>query len=331
MDFNIDLVGFDNGELDNLGLNDKDLNLDNSCLDNNGTIMDKFGIAPFTVFDARSGNWQRRKKYWISKGITSSDGREDGMIFNTELTSIEGKDTSIFDPVLCEIGYSWFCPKNGSIFDPFAGGSVRGIMASFLDKHYVGIDLRQEQIDANNGQLHLIEDNNAPTWICGDSLNAKELVGSDFKADLIFSCPPYADLEVYSDNPKDLSNMDYEKFIEVYKKIIQNCYDILKDDTFVFWVVGEVRDKKGNYYNFVGDTVQAFLNTGFNYYNEAILVTAVGSASLRVGRYMKASRKLGKTHQNILIFLKGDAKKATAKCGEIEMELIEDNIEISED
>ena len=43
---------------------------------------------------------------------------------------------------------------------------------------------------------------------------------------------------------------------------------------------------------------------------------------------MKTSRKLGKTHQNILVFLKGDAKKATAKCGEIEMELIE---ELTED
>jgi hypothetical protein len=30
------------------------------------------------------------------------------------------------------------------------------------------------------------------------------------------SCPPYADLEKYSDDPKDLSNMDYADFKEVY-------------------------------------------------------------------------------------------------------------------
>ncbi len=329
MDFNIDLLGFDIDELKDLDIGVDKLDLQGISENSNGSILEKFAIAPFTIFDARSGNWQNRKKYWLDSGIDSSKGRESGMTFNKDsLMSIDGKDTSIFDPVLCEIGYSWFCPKNGSIFDPFAGGSVRGIMASFLDRHYIGIDLRQEQIDANNGQLHLIEDDNAPTWICGDSLNAKDLVGSDFRADLVFSCPPYADLEVYSDNPKDLSNMDYKGFINIYGKIIQNCYDILKDDTFAFWVVGEVRDKKGNYYNFIGDTIQAFLCAGFNYYNEAILATAVGSTSLRVGNYMKTSRKLGKTHQNILVFLKGDAKKATAKCGEIEMELIE---ELTED
>ena len=37
----------------------------------------------------------------------------------------------------------------------------------------------------------------------------------------------------------------------------------------------------------------------FNYYNEAVLITAVGSLPLRSGKIMKKSRKLGKTHQNI--------------------------------
>ncbi|MGB3315839.1 MAG: DNA methyltransferase, partial [Albidovulum sp.] len=40
--------------------------------------------------------------------------------------------TSIFDPVLCEIAYRWFCPQGGTVLDPFAGGSVRGIVASQL-------------------------------------------------------------------------------------------------------------------------------------------------------------------------------------------------------
>jgi len=40
--------------------------------------------------------------------------------------------TSIFDPVLCEIAYRWFCPAGGMVLDPFAGGSVRGIVASRL-------------------------------------------------------------------------------------------------------------------------------------------------------------------------------------------------------
>ena len=38
--------------------------------------------------------------------------------------------------------------------------------------------------------------------------------------DFVFSCPPYADLEVYSDLKGDISNMDYENFMKAYKEII---------------------------------------------------------------------------------------------------------------
>ena len=61
--------------------------------------------------------------------------------------------TSIFDPVLCELAYRWFSPPQGIVLDPFAGGSVRGIVASHLGRKYTGIDLRSEQIIANRAQL----------------------------------------------------------------------------------------------------------------------------------------------------------------------------------
>jgi len=41
-------------------------------------------------------------------------------------------------------------------------------------------------------------------------------------------------------------------------------------------------------------------------YNEAILVTALGSLPIRAGRQFQTGRKLGKTHQNVLVFYKGD-------------------------
>ena len=88
--------------------------------------------------------------------------------------------------------------------------------------------------------------------------------------------------------------------------------------------MGEVRDKKGNYYNFVGDTIRAFLDAGLKYYNEAILVTQVGSLAVRAGKPFEKSRKLGKTHQNVLIFVKGDAKIATTACGEVDITMMTD-------
>lgn len=73
---------------------------------------------------------------------------------------------------------------------------------------------------------------------------------------------------------------------------------------FACFVVGEVRGKDGNYIGFVPDTIKAFMDCGMNYYNEAILLNPIASASMRAEGNMK-TRKLVKVHQNILVFKKG--------------------------
>src|SRR5271154_2766551 len=57
------------------------------------------------------------------------------------ILSVASGGTSVFDPVLCEIVYRWFCPYGGLVLDPFAGGSVRGIVASKCGRRYIGMDL----------------------------------------------------------------------------------------------------------------------------------------------------------------------------------------------
>ena len=217
--------------------------------------------------------------------------------------------TSIFDPVLCELMYKWFCPDAGKILDPFAGGSVRGIAANLLGYNYTGIELREEQIVANVEQGHGILPDNMPEWICGNSRDVCSLVDNTKHFDFIFSCPPYYDLEVYSDLKGELSNYkSYKSFLHHYKIIITQCMSLLKEDRFACFVVSNIRDKKGFYLNFCSDTIAAFQKAGAYLYNEIILVTAIGSLRIRVGRQFMNGRKIGKTHQNILVFYKGDPK-----------------------
>jgi len=230
----------------------------------------------------------------------------------------ETSGTSIFDPVLCELVYRWFCPASGSVLDPFAGGSVRGIVASLLGHAYTGIDLRPEQIEANEAQAREICKDTPPRWIVGDSRNIHSLLPEGEEYDLVFSCPPYFDLEVYSEDDRDLSNAgDYALFLEAYADIIAQAVARLKHNRFACFVVGDIRDKQGFYRNFVSDTIAAFQDVGAMLYNEAILVTAVGSLPIRVGKQFQGYRKLGKTHQNVLVFYKGDPRKIR-EFGEVE-------------
>jgi len=253
-------------------------------------------------------------------GLTYGAGRkEEGEIDATSRKILAaGSGTSIFDPVLCELAYLWFCPRGGLVLDPFAGGSVRGIVAAKLGRRYIGHELRAEQVAANRAQGDAIccADEYPPVWIDGDSRRIDSTC-ADVAADMIFSCPPYADLERYSDDPADLSTMGYAEFLAAYREIIAKACARLLPDSFAVFVVGEVRDRRGDYVDFVGDTVQAFRDAGLAYYNEAILVTAVGSLPIRAGKQFAYSRKLWKTHQNVLVFVKGDGKRAAARCGPV--------------
>lgn len=217
--------------------------------------------------------------------------------------------TSIFDPVLTELMYSWFCPRGGSILDPFAGGSVRGIVAHYMGFKYVGIDLRPEQIESNIEQAkEILGENNLPNWWIGDSKETIRKMPGEF--DFLFSCPPYGDLEIYSELQEDLSTMTFENFIETYNVIIRRACRKLKENRFACFVVGNYRDKKtGIYRDLVGATVRAFESCGVGLYNDAIFITPTGSLPIRAGKAFEVSRKLGKTHQNILVFYKGDSKE----------------------
>lgn len=246
---------------------------------------------------------------WSSRGIAEFDHYpvKEGARENTDTSG-----TSVFDPVLCELAYRWFCPPGGAVLDPFAGGSVRGVVASALGRRYHGCDLSARQIEANEAQQNLC-DGPAPLWRCGDAIDVATLFPY-LKADFVFSCPPYADLERYSDDPRDLSTMAYPDFVGKYREIIAEAVALLKPDSFACFVVGDVRDKRGFYYGFPADTARAFADAGAPLYNEAILVTAVGSLPVRINAQFRAGRKLGKTHQNVLVFCKGDPKRAAAKC-----------------
>ena len=250
-----------------------------------------------------------------SNTVSSDKAMQYAGGFDESATGTSG--TSIFDPVLCELIYRWFCPPGGLVLDPFAGGSVRGIVASKLGRKYVGVDLSARQVEANRVQAAEIFNGDPPTWHIGDSREI-ETICPNVRADLLFSCPPYADLEVYSDDQRDLSTMPYPIFLKAYNEIIKKNCNMLKDDRFACFVIGEVRDSSGHYYQLVPDTIKAFTACGLKYYNEAILVTSVGSLPIRVGRQFKSGRKLGKTHQNVLVFIKGDAKKATTEIGDVE-------------
>jgi hypothetical protein len=285
-------------------------------------LFESFGQPPFSVLDRRSGAWQDRRRRWLSLGIRSEVGRADTLTydyadgkydFSRKMMAV-GDGTSIFDPVTAECAVRWYSAAGGTVLDPFAGGSVRGIVSSILGREYIGVDLRPEQVAANYAQQHIADADHLPQWITGDSRRLDDLLQPDQRADLVFSCPPYFDLEQYSEDPDDLSAMTWDQFCVAYADIIRLATARLRDDRFAVWVVGEVRDKRGLLRGLMPETVRAFEAAGLRYYNSAVTVDPTGSAALRARPYFNSNRKLVTLHQHVLVFVKGDPKRAAAYC-----------------
>lgn len=288
------------------------------------TLADKFGVPPLSVLDARSGMWQERKRRWLSLGIKSEAGRDVALTYagrkatddvGMKLLAISG-GTSVFDPVLCELVYRWFSRQGDQVLDPFCGGTVRGVAAGILGRDYYGTDIRPEQIDTNYEQADRIPGLiGTPTWLVGDAtkLDTHPSVPAGAPYDLVFSCPPYADLEVYSDDPRDISTWPYEDFRAGHAKAIADSVAMLAPDRYAAWVIGDVRDKRGAYRGLHHDTVEAFEAAGCSILNEFVLVTMVGTAPIRAERPFVANRKATLGHQHLIVAVKGDIRRAAER------------------
>jgi len=285
-----------------------------------GLLNDRNVIPPFSTWNTREGFWQDRRRRWLALGIKSEAGRAGKLTYNIPMQLKDGStgnkirsQTSIFDPVVCELAYRWWARPGDVVLDPFAGGSVRGVVASVMGLKYHGIELRAEQVEANTAQMTgNTRGRYAPRWVCGDSAVAVAVAPV---ADFILSCPPYGNLEVYSDDPKDISNRGYEEFLVAYNGIIRDAVARLRNDRFIVWVVANYRDTKtGRMIDFVGDSIRAFGAAGANYYNDIILINSIGTAAMRANtNFVRGARKVVKVHQNVLVFYKGDPRAAAAR------------------
>lgn len=320
----------------------------------NGSLADRFVIPPFSILDTRKGYWQARKKAWRELIGDMGESRKDALITSPEIkykdlylktrehreslglsfkeyldkyVSEEEKEceaskvlsagVSLFDPVLSEICCRWFSPAPGAkIFDCFAGDTQKGLVFGQCGYDFTGIELRREQVDINN---RVIGGRGLPVrYICDDGQHVARHIEPN-SMDLLFSCPPYYDLEVYSDLENDASNQDsYEDFLAILTNAFKAALGCLKENRFAVIVVGDVRDKKtGCYYNFVDDVKRIFKENGAALYNELILIETGASTALRAARYME-SRKVAKMHQNVLVFYKGNPKEITKHFPKIE-------------
>jgi len=293
---------------------------DNSYIET-PNLADRFGVPPFSTIDTRSGLWASIRARWAPMfDINDNAGREDTVTYgghgvdevSRKIRATKNNATSIFDPALAELILRWWAPPGGTVYDPFAGGPSRGMVAAYLGYSYTGLDLSTDQIAANQAALAAapVQPDYPPVWTLGDAAVDRIRPGT---VDFVYTCPPYGTLERYSDNPADLSTMKAAAFRGPYKTAIAHAVDALKPDRFAVYVVGNYREG-GRLIDLAGLTIEAHADAGAEYYGDLILINTAASAAMRASASFDAGRKPVRTHQLVLVFTKGDGMKAARAC-----------------
>lgn len=256
------------------------------------SMLDRLGFIPLSILEP---DWEKTKKL---KAIIGDKGQTRELVKgNTTFGADVG--APIFNPDLAHKILSAYCPQGARILDQFGGGGTRGLIAAAMGFDYFGIELRQEEVDRIRQQA--IELDKKFTIVQGDSTQF-QLPLCEFG--FSYTCPPYYDLEVYSNKEEDLSNLGtYDEFMVKMEEVLRLNYKALKPNALSVWVVGNFRDKKGNLIHYSGDLIARAKKAGFVLHDELIWWGASKCASQRSGQF-EANRKSVRVHEYIIILKK---------------------------
>ena len=155
-----------------------------------------------------------------------------------------------------------------------------------------------------------------PVWLVGDSVATMDAT-PPLQADMVLGCPPYYDLEEYSDDPDDLSNMTPDEFDAAMADTFRAMNRHLRDDSFAVFVVGSARNKRGDLMDMKALMQRCAAGVGWSYANDMVLINSIGTAAQRATGPFRAKRTITRIHQDVVVFCKGDRKRATLRCGDV--------------
>lgn len=262
-------------------------------------------IRPKMDFKTSTSIWnidefiKKRVQAW--RNLTNEDGhsgtrnelRKDGIYTGTY---------SVFPiPLMEYIIIRYGGEVGGKILDPFAGGPPRAICSSIMGMEYHGVDVRQEQIDENEAVIKDLGLENIYYYL-DDARYLAKVPNEEF--DMSIACPPYYDVEVYSDQADDMSAFpSYGMFNVAMWQAAEATFSRLKPGAFACVVCCNFRGKDKNLIDFRGDTVSNYTDAGFHFHDEIILSRNFGSAAKRASNAWKG-KKLVRRHEFLLIFRK---------------------------
>ena len=200
-------------------------------------------------------------------------------------------DYSNFPEEVAKLCLELYLRKSRKLFDPFAGWGERWAMADYYFQDYTGIDINPVAIQKAKevyGADNILAD--ARTY------------RPDFQYDGLVTCPPYWNLERYSDQGLDALKT-WEAFLVEYKKTRENVLSFAASGAILCVMVCDWRSM-GRYFDFTYQTQKVFVVLWCEFVDH-VVVSRKGTSKIKVMLPQAvANGYTVKVHENLLVFRK---------------------------
>ena len=206
---------------------------------------------------------------------------------------------------------NYYVPEGGLVLDQFMGRSTVCFASLCSGRKFIGYDVEKKNIDKTNEVIkeYLPDFSDRVQLFHSDGIALKELKDKSDYLDAVCCDPPYiAQNERYTDDERDLSNMNYKQYIEKMEQNFHELYRLIKKSNFekkefypVIFKVGTGRRGEQGICDMSAEFQYLAKSTGFVvwdiFYNQ--LNTPWGSVNWErnyVNRYVQ------KSHESNLVF-----------------------------
>jgi len=265
-------------------------------MDKEVTIKSKYGFVPRSVL-----YFVKDKKL---TGYTEETHRQE----NKEGSTIHGT-MSEFNSALAEFVIKYWSKPEDVVLDPFHGWGTRALVAINLNRNYIGYDISPKTNkwvkDFFESQKTLGENKRKPILYNKDGIVIEDI--KEESMDLIFTCPPYFNIEKYESCEGQLTDIfNYFKFLNKLNDGIKRYFEVLKDGKFCVFVVGDWRIN-GELRLFSRDIINIFITNKFLLHD--FIIHKLNSVAIVGCANFEANNFVCKSHEYVLVFKKDKAKK----------------------
>ena len=195
-----------------------------------------------------------------------------------------------------------------TVYDPFAGHNSRMELTYSYKRNYIGVDISEKFMAANNEVKEFLINNT----LFGSGAGTIDLIVSDSKsvkgvktntADFSMTSPPYWDIEYYGDEAEQLGSVKtYAEFLENLYAVIKEVHRILKPGKFCCWCINDFIKNK-IFYAYHIDVYALLVKAGF--VPHFIYIVDLQSSLQEVfAAGVIAQKRLPKVHEYALVFKK---------------------------